>query len=112
MRFRRRTFLSALAPLLGVSALMTAMAAGPDAAVAGAGHANSTLVRLIHSVIQLVSPAEISSASAAPHRPSPRAFLPLAALAPTSLGHSLWMVTAPAVRIAAPRRQQRSLLRC
>ena len=111
MRFRR-TFFSALAPLLGMSALMTAMAAGPDASGSRAPHANNTLVRLIHSVIHLVAPAEISSVSAAPQRTSPRAVLPLLALAPTPLGHSLWMVTGPVVSVRAARLQQRALLRC
>jgi hypothetical protein len=103
----RRTLLSAL---LGMSALMTAMAAAPE--VKPRTQPN-TLVRLIQSVIQLVTPAtELPSVSACAQRPSPQAVLPLAALAATPLGTSVWMVTSPNIPLDPLRRPQRTLLRC
>jgi hypothetical protein len=104
----RRTLLSAL---LGMSALMTAMAATPEVPKQRAQQ--NTLVRLIQSVIQLVTPAaELPSVSISPQRSSPQAVLPLTALAATPLGPSLWMVTSPNIPPALPRRPQRTLLRC
>jgi len=104
----RRTLLSAL---LGMSALMAAMATAPEVPKQRAQQ--NTLVRLIQSVIQLVTPAaELPSISASPQRSSPQAVLPLAALAATPLGASLWMVTSPNIPLAIPRRPQRTLLRC
>jgi hypothetical protein len=101
MRFGR-TILAGLAPLIGMSALMTGL--GPEVFK---GHC----AQLIQSVIHLVSPpAEASAASASPQRPSPQAVLEFAALAETPLGHSLWMVAAA----VAPHHVLRRLvpLRC
>src|SRR5215469_3941287 len=87
----RRTVLARLAPLLGVSALMAIIAAGPEPTKQPGlqSKAQHPLVRLIHSVFQLVSPAaDSSSARSSGQRPSPRAFLSTSALAYTPLGHS------------------------
>ena len=103
----RRTLLSAL---LGMSALMAAMAAAPEVPKQ---RAQNTLVRLIQSVIQLVTPAaELPSVSVSPQRSSPQAVLPLTALAATPLGPSLWMVTSPNIPFAVTTRPQRPPLRC
>lgn len=107
----RRTILATLAPLLGMSALIAAIAAGPDAAKPA--KAQNPLVRLIHSVFQLVAPAaEAPSARTHPQRPSPQAFLSTAALAYTHLARSVWMVTSPLVPLYAARVQQGPILRC
>jgi len=111
----RRTVLAGLAPLLGVSALMAIIAAGPQSPKQPGvqSKAQHPLVRLIHSVFQLVAPAaEAPSAHARARRPSPEAFLSTAALADTPLGHSLWMVTNPLVPPPNLRAQQRPQLRC
>jgi hypothetical protein len=108
----RRSVLATLAPLLGVSALVAIIAAGPESLKPAKAQQNP-LVRLIHSVFQLVAPApEAPPSDARAQHPSPRAFLSSAALAYTPLGHSLWMITAPLVPLAAARAQQRPLLRC
>jgi len=111
----RRTVLARLTPLLGVSALMAIIAAGPESPKQSGlqSKAQHPLVRLIHSVFQLVAPAaEAPSAHTSAQRPSPRAFLSTAALADTPLGHSLWMVTTPLVPPPSIRAQQRPQLRC
>ncbi len=110
MRFRR-TFLTALAPLIGMSAWMTAMAGAPEISRAAAG--SKALVRLIQTVIHLVTPAtEVSAASARPRSASPQSVLPLAALAPTPMGHSLWMLAQASAPAIALRRFRRTQLRC
>ena len=114
MRLRRRVFAS-LAPLLGVSALVAIIAAGPASSKQQGLHSKGQhpLVRLIHSVFQLVAPAaEAPATDARAHRGSPRTFLSSAALAYTPLGHSLWMVGSLPVPLNAERSQQRVQLRC
>lgn len=121
MRFRRtilrsfglRSFaLRGLAPLLSLSALMTAMAAGV-APSDGPPPDVRTLARLLRSVVDFVTPAvEHISANTTASRPSPQAVLAFAALASTHLCHSLWMVTRPASAVRFERRQQLQPLRC
>ena len=104
----RCTLLSAL---LGMSALMAAMAAGTEVPRHRAQH--NTLVRLIQSVIQLVTPAaELPTVSVSTQRRSPQAVFPLAALAATPLGPSRWMVTSPNLPPGVPQRPRRTPLRC
>lgn len=106
MRFRR-AILRSLAPLLSLSALMTAMAAGSDQSSLPQPHAR-TLARLLRSVVDFVAPAvELRSANHASSRPSPQAVLAFSALAATPLRHSLWMVANSA---SLPHHARRSLL--
>jgi hypothetical protein len=111
MRFRR-TILRSLAPLLSLSALMTAMAAGADPSSCPLPDA-STLARLLRSVVYFVAPAaEHVSPNTAASRPSPQAILAFSALAATPLSHSLWMVTSPASAVRFDRPRQLQPLRC
>jgi hypothetical protein len=100
----RRTLLASLAPLLGLSALMAVAAAG-SGSPKQSGAQSHPLVRLIHSVFQLVSPSA-ESAAARSHSPGPppRVFFEL-------LTASLWLVTAPLVPASSPWRR-RLQLRC
>jgi hypothetical protein len=111
MRFRR-TILASLAPLIGLSALLASMSAAMSAEPQASG-GNRPLIRLLQSVVQLVTPAsEFSLAAPSPERPSAHALLAFAALADTPFRHSLWMISSrPAVNLAY-RRHQRALLRC
>jgi hypothetical protein len=121
MRFRRiilRSFglrnlaLCSLAPLLGLSALITAMAAGTDQASCPQPDVR-TLARLLRSVVNFVAPAaEPGAANRASTRPSPRAVLAFYALAATPLCHSLWMVASSAPVPACARRPLLQPLRC
>jgi hypothetical protein len=116
MRFRRiilRSFaLRSLAPLLSLSALMTAMAAGTDQSNSPQPDVR-TLARLLRSVVEFVAPAvEIGAANHASTRPSPRAVLALSALARAPLCHSLWMVASTAAAPTSARRLQLLPLRC
>jgi hypothetical protein len=116
MRFRRIILrslaLRSLAPLLGLSALMTAMATGGDASGCPPPD-TGTLARLLRSVVHFVTPtAEHAAVNPSANRPSPQAFLGLSALAATPLAHSLWMVTRPATAMRYQRRPQLQPLRC
>jgi hypothetical protein len=116
MTFRRR-ILASLAPLLGLSAILAAMAAQPGEATIPAPGANSpsisSLVQLLRSVVQLATPAaEYSSASARSERPSPQAVLPFSALAGTPLHGSVWMLARRASAPHLPPCLQHALLRC
>jgi hypothetical protein len=67
----RRTLLSSLAPLIGLSALMAVIAAEP--ASPKQPRAQHPLVRLIHSVFQFVAPsAETPSSRSHAHGLPPR----------------------------------------
>jgi hypothetical protein len=111
MRFRR-AILRSLAPLLSLSALMTAMAAGAEQSNCPPPDA-STLARLLRSVVDFVAPAvEHAAANPAASRPSPQAVLAFSALATTPLCHSLWMVTNPASAVRFDRPHQLQPLRC
>ena len=106
----RRTLLgklfknASLAPLLGLSALMAVAAARPDSPKSF-GAQPHPLVRLIHSVFQLVAPAaEKPSARSHMSGPPPRVFF-------ASLIASLRLVAAPPVRLSSPGRL-RLPLRC
>jgi hypothetical protein len=102
-----RIILVTLAPLLGLSAISAAMAAGP---VVSSEHKSKCLTRLLLTV---VTPMDESSAlNVRADRPSPQAVLPIAALAETSLRHSLWMLSSQTVVPFSPRSQHRSQLRC
>jgi len=102
-----RIILVTLAPLLGLSAISAAMAAGP--AVSNE-HKSNSLTRLLLSVVTPM--AESSALSVRAERPSPQAVLPIAALAETPLKHSLWMVASQTVVPFSPRSQHLSELRC
>ncbi|HXP85988.1 MAG TPA: hypothetical protein VN841_14790 [Bryobacteraceae bacterium] len=116
MRFRvsilRSLAFRSLAPLLGLSALMTAMAAGTDQS-SGPQPDARTLARLFRSVVDFVAPAaELGAAHHASTRPSPRAVLAFSALAATPLCRSLWMVASSAPVPPYARRPQLQPLRC
>jgi len=100
----RRPFLASLAPLLGLSAIMAVAAAGPGSPKQS-GAQPHPLVRLIHSVFQLVAPAaEKPSARSYPPGPPPRLLF-------TPVSGSLWMVSASRAPMASLRRLHLSL-RC
>jgi hypothetical protein len=103
-----------VAPLLGLSALLAAMAAGPFVANGvSSKHGGDSLARLLRTVGHLVLPsAEAPTPAAAADRPSPQTVLPFAALASTPLRHALWMIASLAAIDFAARRHQRALLRC
>ena len=106
MRFGR-IILVTLAPLLGLSAVSAAMAAGP---AVSSEHKSNSLTRLLLSV---VTPAPDSSdLNVRAERPSPQAILPFAALAETPLRHSLWMVSSGTVAPFSPGSRYLSPLRC
>jgi hypothetical protein len=102
-----RIILVTLAPLFGLSALSAAMSPGP--AVANE-HKSNSLTRLLLSVVTPM--AESSALNVRAERPSPQAVLPIAALAETTLQHSLWMVASQTVVPFSPRSQHLSPLRC
>ena len=107
MRFGR-IILVTLAPLLGLSALSAAMATGP---ALSNQHKSNSLTRLL--LLSVVTPmADSSTLSERAERPSPQAVLPLAALAITPFGHSLWMMTSQTVVPFAPHSKHLSQLRC
>ena len=105
MRFGR-IILASLAPLLGLSAAYTAMAAATGPAVSN----EQTLTRLLLSVVTPM--ADSSDLNVRAERPSPQAILPFTALAETPLRHSLWMVANHAVVPFPARSQQLAPLRC
>jgi|SRR5579862_8994221 len=108
MRFGR-TILAGLAPLLGLSAFMAAMAAGPNP-LQETGH---PLAGLLRSVVLLVSPdAEQATINVSPDRPSPQAVLGFAVLAATPFRHSVWMVASLSPAPFVGSQQWRSPLRC
>jgi hypothetical protein len=91
MAFRRR-ILASLAPLLGLSAIVAAMAAQPGE-IAAPQPGIRSLARLLRSVVQLTAPSvEYASVSARTERPSPHAALALSALVDTPLRGSVWML--------------------
>jgi len=111
MRFRR-ALLRSLAPLLSLSALMAAMAAGtgpsshpqPDA---------RTLARLLRTVADIVAPSPPQrAANHTSIRPSPQSLLSFWALAETPLSRSVWMVASSAPVPGFARRLQLQPLRC
>lgn len=111
MRFRR-SILRKLAPLLSLSALMTAMAAAADQPTCPQPDAR-TLARLWRSVAEFVAPAvEHGTASHASVRPTRQSVLALTALADTPLSHSLWMLAHAAPEPAFARRPLLQPLRC
>lgn len=105
MRFGR-IILASLAPLIGLSALMTPS----DSPREGA----DVIVRLWHTMAQWVAApaAEDASGISLPDHPSLHAVLPVSALILTPFRHSLWMVTACAALMALIRRPRLLLLRC
>jgi hypothetical protein len=107
MRFRR-TIIASLAPLIGLSALLTAATAE-----AGAARGARPLIRLLQTVVQLAAPAiDHTSAPTPQSHPSAQLLLAFAALAVTPLGHSLWMIARrPAVDLLT-RRHLLVPLRC
>lgn len=110
MRFGRIILVS-LAPLLGLSALATAMAgimaAGP---AVSDQHKSNSLTRLLRSVVTPM--AESSALNVQVERPSPQAVLPFAALAESPFRHSVWMVASQTVVPFSPRSEHRAQLRC
>jgi hypothetical protein len=100
-----RIILASLAPLLGLSALSSAMATGPVVSN------EKTLTRLL--LLSVVTPmVESSTLSDRAERPSPPAVIPFTALAETPFKHSVWMVASRTAPPFSPHSQQRSQLRC
>lgn len=107
MRFRRTIFAS-LAPLIGLSALLTAVSAE-----AGVARASRPLIRLLQSVVQFAAPAaDSASVSAAQERPPLQALLAFSALAVTPFRHSLWMIAQRPSVNRLTRRHFLAPLRC
>ena len=114
MTFRRR-ILASLAPLLGLSAILAALAAQPGEATVPAPHSPgiSSLVQLFRSVVQFTATAaEYSSATVRSERPSPQALLAVSALAATPLHGSIWMLSRHAAALPLPSYLQHAPLRC
>jgi len=112
MRFRR-IILRSLAPLLGLSALMAAMAGAEPASASSTAFDARTLGRFLRTVASFVAPAvEHGAVGRASNRPSRQSVLALSALAETRLCHSLWMVARAVPAPAAVRRSLPLPLRC
>ena len=110
----RRKILASLAPLLGLSAIIAAMAAQPgEANLPQPGPGISSLVQLLRSVAHLTAPsAEYSTVRSRSERPSPQAVLALSALETTPFHGSLWMLQSPTSSRPLPPHLQHSPLRC
>jgi hypothetical protein len=110
----RRKILASLAPLLGLSALIAAMAAQPgEATLPQPGPGISSLVQLLRTVAHLTAPvAEYSSVRSRHHRPSPHATLALSALVATPFHNSVWMLQSRPPALPLPPHLQHSPLRC
>ena len=106
MRFGR-IILVTLAPLLGLSAISAAMAAGP---AVSSEHKSNSLTRLLLSVVTPMVESSVQNDRA--ERPSPQAVLPFAALAETPFRHSVWMVIARTAPPFSPHSRLRFQLRC
>ena len=106
MRFGR-IILVTLAPLLGLSAISAAMAAGP---AVSSEHKSNSLTRLLLSVVTPMAESSVQSDRA--ERPSPQAVLPFAALAETPFRHSVWMVITRTAPPFSPHSQLHFQLRC
>ena len=116
MTFRPR-ILASLAPLLGLSAILAAMAAQPgEATVPQPGSHSpgiSSLVHLLRSVAQLTAPAaEYSTVSSRSERTSQQAAFGLSALAATPRRGSVWMLARHTAALPLPPYLQHSPLRC
>ena len=112
MRFRRTIFAS-LAPLIGLSALLTAASAEAGVTRGARPFIRLLQSRLFQSVVQFTAPpADYPSVSASQERPSVHALLDISALSVTPFRHSLWMIAhRPAVNELA-RRHLLVPLRC
>ena len=113
----RRKILASLAPLLGLSAILAAMAAQPGEAiprpVPGISSSISSLVQLLRSVAQLTATeVEYTSVRTRSERRSPQAALALSALAATPFHHSVWMLARYVSPAPLPPHLQHAPLRC
>jgi hypothetical protein len=113
MRFGR-TILASLAPLIGLSALMTMIAASQTASSENrASHSAHRLVLLLQTAVHLGTPAaETPSIRLVSDHPSPQAVLPLTAMAASPYRHSLWLLSSPVAVDILARRPHQTLLRC
>ncbi|HEY4363224.1 MAG TPA: hypothetical protein VGN17_19805 [Bryobacteraceae bacterium] len=110
----RRKILASLAPLLGLSAIIAAMAAQPGEATLPPPRTGiSSLVQLLRSVAQLAAPdVEYSTARTRSVRRSPQAALALSALVATPFHSSVWMLARYTSPAPLPPHLKHAPLRC
>jgi len=110
----RRKILASLAPLLGLSAIIAAMAAQPgEAAFPPSRVGVSSLVQLLRTVAHLAAPdVECSTARTRSERRSPQASLALSALVATSFHGSVWMLARYTSPAPLPPHLKHAPLRC
>jgi hypothetical protein len=110
----RRRILASLAPLLGLSAILAALATQPgEATLPQPGRGIGSLVQLLRSVANLTTPPiEFAPARPRLERPSPRAALALSALAATPLYGSVWMLKSFPPVLPSHQYLQHAPLRC
>jgi hypothetical protein len=103
-----------LAPLLGLSAILAALAAQPgEAPLPQPGAGISSLVHLLRSVVHFTAPAvEYTSVRSRSERPSPQAALAFSALVSAPLYRSVWMLTGRPPALPLPLSLQHAPLRC
>lgn len=109
-----RIFLAGLAPLISLSALVTAMAAGPGVPKAAAQEQSAKFLTALLGTVApfIVADHEIEPVSVARHSASPQAVLEFTALAATPLRRSLWLLASILAIPLYSRRHLPAPLRC